>query len=225
MLIASANAMLRSLLLAAASLALLLSPSANACTCAPSPPLSDCEVPDNGAALLVTLKCIKTLICDINTGTAVADVVIDKVFKDNTDQNFKVGDMATVRSATQESICGVGLEFAPETQWIIFAIALPSPGPRGRPPLLPIPDRPGSGGRRLHQEEQTFIRRAAVSARASDDGENQSVDVIADVDAEGVFSDGSVCDVADADLDTNLCAGNIIEPTDAQVMELMKGCS
>ena len=111
--------MLRYALMVTATLSLFT--SINACTCLAPDPLSDCAVGTNQAALLVTMKCVKTVICDVNNGAAVVDVVIDKVFKDNTSLGLSVGDMVTVRSRTQGSLCGVGSSFKPETQWILFA--------------------------------------------------------------------------------------------------------
>eukprot|EP00892_Ulva_mutabilis_P000908 jgi/Ulvmu1/10818/UM069_0054.1 len=153
----------------------LLSPAA-ACRCFPPPPLSECSVRDNTAALLVTLKCVKTVACNINDGVAVADVVIDKVFKDNTRLSLSEGDMVTVRSPTQGSLCGIGGAFRFEEQWILF-------GSPFRTPPLGIAEE------------------------------------------DGTFSDGTICNVEEADLSTDTCSGNIIEPTKLQIMELMDGCS
>ena len=163
--------MLRHALMVTAALSLFT--SINACSCLfPGPTLSDCAVDPNQAALLVTMKCVKTVICDANNGAAVVDVVIDKVFKDKTGLGLSVGDMVTVRSLTQGSLCGVGLSFEPETQWILFAGNSNQPGTN-------IPT---------------------------------------------VFSDASVCEADDADLSTGLCSGNIREPTQGQINQLMGGC-
>ena len=154
--------------------ALSLFTFANACSCFfPAPTLSECAVDDDAAALLVTMKCVKTVICDINNGAAVVDVVIDKVFQDNTGTDLSVGDMVTVRSLTQEALCGTGLSFEAETQWILFVRDSSQPG--------------------------------------------TSIDE--------TFSDATICEVGDADLSTNLCSGNIRDPTQNQINQLMNGCS
>ena len=165
--------MLRYALMVAAALSLFS--SATACRCFPPPPLSECSVRDDTAALLVTMKCVKTVICDVNNGAAVVDVVVDKVFKDNTGTGLSAGDMATVRSLTQGSLCGAGLSFEAETQWILFAA------------------KSSQGGSFINTDDE--------------------------------FSDGSICEVGDADLSTDSCSGNIREPTQAQIDELMDGCN
>ena len=195
--------MFRYALMVAAALSLFS--SANACTCFPPPALSECAVGDDTAALLVTMKCVKSVICDINSGVAVVDVVIDKVFKDNTNLGLSVGDMVTVRSLTQSATCGIGLSFEAGAQWILFG--------RAPPPPEPIDDFT-IGGRRLQQPSNN---NAAVAT-----------DFVAILDRSGIddkFSDGSVCEVGDADLSTNLCSGNIIEPTQNQINQLMNGCN
>eukprot|EP00892_Ulva_mutabilis_P000907 jgi/Ulvmu1/10817/UM069_0053.1 len=208
--------MLRSIFISAATLSLQLFSSANACSCFfPGPALSDCSVGENTAALLVTMKCVKSVICSVNDGAAVADVVIDKVFRDNTDLGLSVGDMVTVRSLTQGSLCGVGASFLSEEQWILFATA-PTTRPR-----VPVDDLT-SGARRLQQQGA----RASAQAVADDGSTIEIVDLsFAVIDADGTFSDGTVCEVDDADLSTHLCAGNIIQPTQPQIMELMNGCN
>lgn len=168
--------MFGSVLLAAAALMLASTAStAHACRCVPPPPLSDCNVRGDQAALLVTINCVKSLICDVNDGVAVADVIIDRVFQDNAGLGFEEGDKATISSFTQSSLCGLGKAFAPGDQWIVFA----------RPPF-----KGGSGSG----------------------------------SAGGVFSDGSVCEVMDADLEIGGCSDNIRRPSAAQVEELAEGC-
>ena len=138
------------------------------------PPPPPCSVRDNTAALLVTMKCVKTVICDIHNGVAVVDVVIDKVFEDKTGTGLSAGDMATVRSVTEPFLCGTGSSFEAETQWILFV---------------------------------NTSRQGGLSTSVYED-----------------FSDGSICEVGDADLSTDSCAGNIREPTQAQIDEQMNPC-
>ena len=119
--------MLRYALMVTAALSLFT--STRACSCIfPFPTLSDCAVDDVSAAVLVTMKCVKTVICDANNGAAVADVVIEQVFKDNTGLSLSVGDMVTVRSLTGASLCGAGLSFEAETPWIMFVRNSNQPG-------------------------------------------------------------------------------------------------
>ena len=164
-------AMLRYALMVAAALSLFT--SAKTCSCFfPAPTLFDCAVDNDEAALLVTMKCVKSVICDANNGAAVVDVVIDKVFKDQTGMGLSVGDMVTVRSLTGQSLCGTGLSFEAQTQWIMFVHSISQPG----------------------------------------------------TNIDDIFSDATICEVGDADLSTNVCSGNIREPTQNQINNLMDGC-
>lgn len=200
--------MLRSLLLAAA--ALLLSSSASACTCLPGtpPPLSQCNTADNEAALLVTITCVKMVVGEFNIEEAVAKVVIDKIFDDNTGLGLSVGDTTAIKSRKSSAACGVGGSFAPGDQWIMFATPASD-----SPPAAQIDDLAANvGGRRLQQG----VRGPAKLV-------NPTVEPEPEFDS--VFTHTPVCDVSDAELKTHLCAGNIIEPKAAQIEELMQGCS
>ena len=199
-------AMLRYVSVGVTALALIA--SANACACLPPPPLSDCGVNIDSAALLVTMKCVKSVSCEpgagVYPGVSVADVLIDKIFRDNTGLGLSVGDMVTVKSLTQPTFCGIGRDFEAGSQWILFANGPPTPEP--------INDLT-SGTRRLQQPGNNDAAIAQFTAVL-----DRSV-------GDDVFSDGSVCEVGDADLITHNCFGNIIEPTQDQIDELMDACS
>eukprot|EP00892_Ulva_mutabilis_P000909 jgi/Ulvmu1/10819/UM069_0055.1 len=94
---------------------------ANACSCIFPPPLSDCDVRDDHAALLLTIKCVTTQVCDAFSGTAVADAEITQVFKDRTSLKLKKGDVVSIRSALSSAACGAGESFKVGDQWIMFA--------------------------------------------------------------------------------------------------------
>eukprot|EP00892_Ulva_mutabilis_P000911 jgi/Ulvmu1/10820/UM069_0056.1 len=207
--------------------------SAFGCSCLTTPPLSECAVLENQAALLVTVKCVKSLQCDEFSGTAVADVMIDKVFQDNTNLTLTNGTMVTIKSRLESSLCGFGMSFRPATQLIVFA-GIPAPPfnpdgdgegvvivPDDDLELLADDDDAPTAARRLMQSTSVVIRASS--------GENTSTfDVIADVgdaDVENLFSDGTVCDVMTADLETSLCSGNLFSPSMQNITTLMMGCS
>lgn len=126
--------MLRALLLAIAAGALLLSSATNvnACKCLAPRPLSECDTGDTEAAILVTIQFTRAAGCDINTAVVVADVVVDKIFRDNTGLGLKAGDMTTIISSSLGLLCGIGSRFVVRDQWIMFAT--PS-----NPPRVPDP--------------------------------------------------------------------------------------
>lgn len=76
------------------------------------------------------------------------------------------------------------------------------------------------GGHRL---QQPSTGSTTVGGRGPTQLTSVAADLDADLAVDGGFSDGSICDVSSADLVTYSCAGNIIEPTAAQIMELMRG--
>lgn len=62
---------------------------------------------EGSAALLVTVQCVKSLRCTEFTGTAVADVVVEKVFQSNIESNLTLaeGSMVTIKSELESSLC------------------------------------------------------------------------------------------------------------------------
>lgn len=201
-----------------------------ACSCIIPPPLSECVVREDQAALLVTVKCVKSLQCDLFSGTAVADVMIDQVFQDNTNLTLTNGTMITISSGLQGSLCGFGPSLTPSTQLIVFAnIPVPPFMPNddegvvivpGDDLVLEIDEDVVTPGRRLMQE-------ASIAVRATSDGDSSTVDVDVDVDPDNtsVFSDGTICDVMTSDLETSLCSGNLLQPSMQNITDLMMGCA
>ena len=192
--------MLSCMLAVAAAASLSLISSVNGCTCGTIPSLFDCEVPEGYAALLVTTNCVKQVSCINRRYAAVADTVIDKVFKDNTVLGLSAGDMVTVRSRGRGSC--IGPAFAPGMQMVILA-----------------PN--------IHR-----------SVEDDDDEDDDDEDDDEEIDEESLyyrilrskriddsFSDGSMCEVSDADFDVGSCSPGVTEPTQAQINQLIHSCS
>lgn len=233
--------MSRMLLIGAALLSLVS--NALACSCFfPGTTLRDCPVGDGQVALLVTIKCVKSLQCESFTGTAIADALIEEVFLDNTDSNLTlaVGETVTIKSELESSLCGFGRSFFPGSQLIVFA-AVPSPPfsladlPVGDElelvssgPFPADPDDYPSDEDDVDVPSRRLMQRvgATITASANENSSTISVGLRGDVvDLDGVFSDGSICDVADADLSTGLCNFNIVQPSLQNITDLMAGCS
>lgn len=102
--------------------------SLGACTCPEDPPpLSDCEVDQDKAALWVAILSVDKFCEGTSFEVAVATFVILEVFKDNTGLGLADGDVYTVSSSVQDCICGVGQDLEGLTinpldiqQWILF---------------------------------------------------------------------------------------------------------
>lgn len=233
--------------------ALLLSLASRgfACSCVVPGPLSErCPLAEGSAALLVTVQCVKSLRCTEFTGTAVADVVIDKVFQNKLDSNLTLaeGSMVTIKSELESSLCGFGGSFVPNNQFIVF-VSLPQ-----QPFPFPIPDDgglevvellPGQFGAAPDDELEPAIelegddefeaiparrlmQRVSARITASSDSNLSTVDVSVGgdtLDQDSVFSDGTICTVMSADLETSLCSFNIRQPTQQNITDLMASCS
>ena len=190
--------MLSYALAVAATAASLLVSSANGCSCRTIQPtsLSDCEVPEGFAALLVTTHCVKKVSCKefFFKSAAIADSVIDKVFKDNTDLALSAGDMVTVRSRTKSSCFGPAI--APGMQMVILS---PSHRRLGEDDNDDDDDEIGE-----ESYLSTILRRREI---------------------DDFFSDGSKCEINDADFDVGFCSPAIIDPTQAQINQIIHSCS
>lgn len=189
--------MLRYILLSAATLSLLSSSTATSCiTSEISRP--ECEVGDNSAALLVTVRCAKSVRCGPR-GDTVADVVVDKVFNDTTGLILTEGAMVTVHFDLDVHAVNGLTPFQPSEQWILFARE-----------------------RRSREElEADLVERSKGSAVALElflEDYKLSAEE---------FSDGSVCNVGSSDLTaTEYCARrNMLNPTESQIQHLTMACS
>lgn len=203
-----------------ASILALLS-SVSACSCLFPPPLSECAVRENEAALLVRVVAKKTFQCTQFDGTAIADVLITRVFKDNTDLDLKRGTVVSVESSTQGSLCGFGLE--PGTQYILFANApfMSDDDAFELEPVeiaaVPAADNAADDDEEPAKPSRRLLKTATVriTASATDGGS---------VRARG-FSDGDTCEIPSGDLRTSLCSGNVVDPKRKDVEALAAGCA
>lgn len=201
---------------------LALLSSVSACSCIQPPPLSECAVRDNEAALLVRVVAKQTFQCNQFDGTVIADVFITKVFKDNTDLELKRGTIVSIESSLFGNLCGFDLNTG--TQYIVFANApfVPEDDDDSEEPIVLIADgsdddddakaEPVKPSRRLRATKTASIK---VTAQATDG---------ASVSSRG-FSDGETCDIPSADLSTSLCSGNVVDPKKKDVEELAAGCA
>lgn len=206
---------------------LALLSSVSACSCIFPPPLSECAVGENEAALLVRVVAKKTFQCSQFDGTAIADVLITRVFKDNTDLDLKRGSVVSIESSLQGSLCGFGLQTG--TQYILFANApfepefLEGDDIELKPiELAAVPaedDAADDGdeelvkpGRRLRATKTASLR---ITASATNGGS---------VRTRG-FSDGNTCEIPSGDLRTSLCSGNVVDPKRKDVEALAAGCA
>lgn len=192
--------MLRYALMFTTALSLLCFADAFSCR---SAPLSECAVGENSAALLVTMQCVKEFVCDeSHIGEVVADVVIDKIFKDDTAVGLGVGDKVTVRPQTSVHFRpGIGSTFSPGDQWILFVHA------SGDSESDPV------------DTDDVYVRPA--THKFADTTSSTSAATL----IPNVFSDGSVCQTGRADFVMDPCARNIKEPTKPAINELMNACN
>ena len=186
--------MLRYILALAAAFLLLSCKTAASCAFTPAP-LEDCEVGDNSAALLVRVKCVKTFWCG-RSGDAVADVAIDKIFRDKTGLALSEGAMVTVHT-TPYGPNGVPDLFQPNHQWILFASERPA---REDYVALQAEDVGGN---------VTLLEILKDDLGIRDDE----------------FSDGTVCTVGDADLTFSSCSRNTLMPSSNDIKQITTGCS
>ena len=203
--------MFQSTFIGAAVLALLSSVSA--CSCIQPPPLSECAVRDNEAALLVRVLSKQTFQCSQFDGTAISDVMITRVFKDNTELELKRGSVISVESSLFGNLCGFDLQTG--AQYILFA----------NTPFVPEEDD-GDAEESADDSEDDVVkpsRRLMQPKTASIRITAQAVDG-AQVSARG-FSDGETCDIPSGDLSTSLCSGNIFDPKRKDILELEAGCA
>lgn len=150
-----------------------------ACSCITSPPLSECDVRERQAALLVEVKCRKTIQCSLIGGTGVSDVEIVLVLDDKTDLNLAEGEVVSVESSLDGGRCGFSLDVG--SKYILFA------------------------------GQTAIVARNATTTSS-------------DVDIELAPAEDVVCHTFDAPLTTGSCLGNIKNPTEEQIAELMGGC-
>lgn len=201
--------MFRSTFIGAAVLALLATVSA--CSCIEPPPLSECAVGDDEAALLVRVISRQTFQCNEFDGTVIADVLIRQVFKDNTELNLTRGSVISVETNLFGNLCGFDLE--PATQYILFVNTPFVPEEVDEPVVVkPADDEVVKPARRLRQTRTASVR---VTAQAVEG---------ASVSARG-FSDGETCDIPSGDVLTSLCSGNVVDPKRKDVEELTAGCA
>lgn len=179
------------------TLALLLVSSTVACSCVNPPFLSECDVGDGEAALLVSVICQKTMQCGSFSASGISDVTIDLVLKDETDLGLQIGDTVSIESSLDGSRCGFSLEAS--TTYIVF----------------------------VQQTISTMASGATTPTAAPADSINTPSNGTTANRARRRLSSFTVpggCDWFEAPLTTTLCSGNIRQPTEGQVRELADGC-
>lgn len=202
---------------------LALMASVSACSCLEPPPLSQCAVRDNEAALLVRVMAVQTFQCSRFDGSSIADVSIIQVFKDNTNLDLKRGSDASIETVFLSSLCGFPMRVG--TQYIIFAQGQLVPDNNDKVEESGIGENEGSTEDTDEEDEpvvKTARRLRATEAPSPIDSAKATNG--ASVSARG-FTDGDTCFIPTADLYTFLCAGNVVNPTKEQIDELTTGCA
>lgn len=202
---------------------LALLSSVSACSCLPPPPLSECAVRDNEAALLVRVVARQTFQCNQFEGSAIADVYISRVFKDNTDLELKRGTVVSIESSLFGNLCGFDLLTG--TQYIVFANGpfVPKTDDDDEEPVIEVDDASDEDGDDEDEPDEKPARRLRATKVASIKISATATDG-ASVSSRG-FSDGDTCDIPTADLSTSLCSGNVVDPKKKDIEQLAAGCA
>lgn len=196
------RSMLRAVVLAAV---LQLFASASACSCSRIAPLSECSVLDDEAVLLVIIKNFATTHCDTCDcpgtagGRAVAEVEIERVFKDRTKLNLQAGGNVFIGSSLSSAECGEGYLFSNGERWIMYA-------------SVPFMPESQTGSSALEVAPLPFASTPSQTPQAATEDDN--------------FAKLPSCDLdkADDDLVIGLCSRNVQQPTQADIGAIEPGC-